>query len=547
MTSILLSSDSIFECYNNNIIYNGSLYTLPIKIQTDNKSNIKLVFKFMTDIIDNNNYYFIIDGSNITIDGLNSIIDISVNNYNGLFQQNNIDIEDIIIQNFNIKSNNGCLAMNAGWLCNTYLQNCTVNNCISSGNIDRGCNGGIFGSNCFNCVANECYTTDLIGSINNYNNSGIFGNSCMNCSANNCYSLGDIYGDNDGFNGGIYGTNSENCIASNCFSNGSIGIRCGGIFSTAINCEAINCYSLGEINIQGGGIFGVNADDSDAINCYSLGKIYDYSDGIYGVSAQSSCANNCYSIGDIDNYAGGIYGAFSQSVDAINCYTSDIRCNNIQNEPLTNIQNNDNITGIYGQTPTDINIINCYSESISGWNDINALSFLNNINTIWISFENNTPFFLSSFSKQLYEPNIILSNTPNYISNNGILTHFDYYIINVNDTIVPHNINIDMLTGKITFIDCKPSIYIIKILAISDYCYFYDKYTFILINDNNIINSITSNNKIIQQDNKIIQQDNKIIQQDNKIIQQDNVVSSSLFNKLIENSQQKKKFNLKKH
>ena len=514
MTSISLSSDSIFECYKDNIIYNGSSYSLPIIIQNDNDYNIKIIFKFMTDTIDNNNYYFIIGSSNITLDGLNYIIDISVNNYNGLFQQNNIDIEDIIIENFNIKSNNGFLAMNAGWLCQSYFQNSTVNNCISSGNIDKGCNGGIFGSNCFNCVANECYTTGLIGSTNNYNNGGIFGNSSTNCSTNNCYSLGDIYGDNNGFNGGIYGTNSENCIASNCFSNGSIGVRCGGIFSTALNSEAINCYSLGEINIQGGGIFGVNAVDSDAINCYSFGKIDEYSGGIYAISAQSSNAINCYSIGDIDNYGGGIYGAFSQSVDAINCYTSGIR-------------HEDNINGIYGKASTDINIINCYSESISGWNDINALCFLNNTpNIIWISLGNNTPFFLSSFSKQIYDTTIILSNTPNYVSNSGLLINYDYYIINVNDTIIPNNINIDMSTGKITFIDCKPDTYIIKILAISDYCYFYDKYTFILINDDNFIKNITSNNIITQQNI---------------------VVQPSILNKLIEDNHQKKKFNLKKN
>jgi hypothetical protein len=515
MTTILLSKDSIIECYTEYIIYNDLSYPFPIIIQNNNDSNINIILKLMVDTITNNNFFFIIGSSNVTFDGLNQSINISVNNYNGLFKQSNNDIENIIIQNFIITSTNGYLASNAGWLCQTCFRNGTINNCITYGNIDSGCCGGICGSNAFNCVVNKCHSSGLIGS---YNNGGIYGNSAINCSAINCYSLGDIYGDDDGFSGGIYGSNSENCIASNCYSVGSIGVKCGGIFSIANNSEATNCYSLGNINIRSGGIFGINATDSESVNCYSWGDISEYGGGIFAVSAQSSTAINCYSTGDINNNGGGIFGAFSHSVDAINCYVSGMN-----KEPT--------LDGIFGNASNDINLINCYTESISGWDDINALSCLNNTpNIIWISLGNNTPFFLSSFNKQIYEPNIILSNTPNYISNNGILINYDYYIININDTDKPNNINIDISTGKITFIDCKPYTYIIKVLAISDNCYFYDKYTFIRINDDYIKNTIQSNTE-----------------QNNIIIPQNIVTQQTLFNKLLEDNQKKKKFNLKKN
>jgi surface protein len=199
-------------------------------------AGVPLIMTFTEDIyFDSSSQYFIIDSSNITIDGSNNVvyIDVSSNDYPGVFQNGTVDTSGnsyVTIQNLGVDSSYS-LADYGGWVGQSYFGNGAtdnlVTNCYSTGTIS-GEAGGIFG----------------------YQSSG---------SATNCYSIGTI-----GFNaGGIFGAGSESqSSATNCYSTGDISGNAGGIFGQDSSGSATNCYSIGTIT-GGSGIGG-----TDPSYCY---------------------------------------------------------------------------------------------------------------------------------------------------------------------------------------------------------------------------------------------------------------------------------------
>ena len=347
-----------------------------------------------------------------------------------------------------------------------------VSGCYSSGYInDNG--GGIIayqiGISGKSATAIDCYSTGNMGQ----NAGGIFGNGGKG-TATNCYSTGNM----GAYAGGIFG-NGSNGKATNCYSNGDIGVAGGGIFGYNCIGTAINCRSTGNIILAGGGIFGQfagNSNNAYAINCYSTGTIYVMAGGIFaqagGVNGGNAYAINCYSTGNINSEngsgGGGIFGNFTGNTNgtgtAINCYSTGSVDGNLAG-------------GIFGDTAGVNNglgrAINCYSTGslindgrpifgdndpygfgnssqqdsghTNGWDDNNASGYLiNDIDTllsisptyiydlsgiisplsypyndiIWVSYNINTLWLLTSFNTTQYSDGMIIDNylelyTPN--------------------------------------------------------------------------------------------------------------------------------------
>jgi hypothetical protein len=299
----------------------------PVTLNNTDTANT-LEVQFTTDLSFNSlDQYFILDSSNITIDGSNNVVNINVDLYQGLIQNGTVDTSGnsfVTIQNVGVESTYA-VAQYGGWIGRRYFgKNATdnlVTNCYSTGAIGQQ-SGGIFGSDSSGSSTN-CYS---IGTIDT-NAGGIFGRTSPG-SATNCYSIGTI-GSNAG---GIFGYNSSGS-ATNCYSTGTIGYstgtigqNAGGIFGIQSSGSATNCYSTGTIGTQAGGIFGsISPSQAQATNCYSTGTIGQYAGGIFGVSSSGS-ATNCYSTGTIGNDAGGIFGPNS-SGSATDCYSTDSSAN----------------------------------------------------------------------------------------------------------------------------------------------------------------------------------------------------------------------------
>jgi len=419
--SIISIDDNIELQYDGtNFIYNSTNYSGPITITNTGNSQIVVSLNFSNSI--SNTYdYFIVGSNNITFDGQNLPINVSVTNYGGLIQNNDI-YSNIIVQNIQINADDtGSLSNNSGWIISTFTHSppseiiCRIYNCSSTGEIGTGC-GGIIGASGY-CEAFNCNSS---GNISMFGG-GIFGGGCVNCNAYNCYSIGNI---NTG-GGGIFGSNTNfqgiNLIseASNCFSTGSInnsnGIGSGGIFGSRCNefsqgsqCIATNCYSIGNIgginSCNNGGIFGYNCNfNSDgtciSVNCSSYGNIYGdesgANGGIYGSEAISCEARNCFSIGNIGYGSGGIFLS-GDLLTASTCYTiGDIgeSAGGILGPYITNgtaefcysigdIGNNSG--GIFGPNTTNSTANQCYSIGFLGTNaggifgDNSSSTFTNN-------------------------------------------------------------------------------------------------------------------------------------------------------------------------
>jgi hypothetical protein len=415
---------------------------------------------FTTDLsLNTADQYFIIDSSNITIDGSNNTvnIDISGAGYPGLVRNgtysysggnitaNNNAYSDITIQNIIIDSHSSSLLAIApttstqyndvkygnGWLCQAYfgldgstnsIDNCSSNGgtgtvywVASNGDVSNNNNastqgGCILGDFCSADVTN-CYSTgDSAG--------GIFG-SYGRGSATNCYSTGDNAG-------GIFGSDSSGS-ATNCYSTGDIDSNAGGIFGSNSQGSATNCYSTGDIGLSSaGGIFGSNSRGS-ASNCYSIGDINDFGGGIFGPNSQGS-ATNCYSTGRLPMTGGGIFGSGSQG-SATNCYCT---CG-------TNI-------GV-----TDVSYCYAINGSIN-WSDASANAALDvsgNYTDIDLN-STNVPYLLSAFTSTLYSPS---SATDALNSGISILTDCSFSIVSVNglNPLDYPGINIDENTGDISF------------------------------------------------------------------------------------------------
>jgi len=421
MSTISIDNDIELQYDGTNFIYNSTNYSGPITITNTGDSQIVVNLNF-SDNISDINHYLTVGSNNITFDGQNIAINVSITNYGGLIQNNDI-YSNIIVQNIQINANTGSISNKSGWIISAFTHSppsdiiCRIYNCSSTGEISME-SGGIVGGSGY-CEAYNCNSSGNIA----WFGGGIFGAQCVNCYAYNCYSTGNI----DAGGGGIFGSNTNfqgiNIIskASNCFSTGtinnSIGIGSGGIFGTNCNtisqdsrCIASNCYSLGSIggpnshnnggifgpdcnctgnspnciciayccssygNIYGevsgsnGGIYGYNPWFGYALNCFSIGNIGYGSGGIF-LGGVEITASSCYTIGNIGENAGGIFGTTVYGT-ANFCYS------------IGDIGNN--AGGIFGPNVTYSTANNCYSlgylEDNAGgiFGDNSSLTFTNN-------------------------------------------------------------------------------------------------------------------------------------------------------------------------
>lgn len=170
--------------------------------------NILTISLFTNITIGISSGYFITGSSYITYDGTGKTVTISsVTNYLGLIQNGTSSANgysNITVQNINNAiSGSSTLAVNGGWICQSYfgksVSNILIDNCINSGIISNNGSGGICGSNIGD--------TNGIVSITNCSNSGInngtrvggicgrlAGNSFGNVSISNCTNSGVISG-----------------------------------------------------------------------------------------------------------------------------------------------------------------------------------------------------------------------------------------------------------------------------------------------------------------------------------------------------------------
>ena len=195
----------------------------PITLTNTDSPSSTLNVTLVTDLSLNAlTQYFILDSSNITIDGSSNVVNINVDSYPGLIQNGTVDTSgnsDITIQNLGVLSTYS-VAQAGGWIGQQYFgQNATDNNVIN------------------------CYSTGTIGPAGG----GIFG-SYSSSQATNCYSTGTI----GEYAGGIFGQSSDaSASATNCYSTGPIGTGARGIFGPNSSGSATNCYCTGGTNIGG--------------------------------------------------------------------------------------------------------------------------------------------------------------------------------------------------------------------------------------------------------------------------------------------------------
>jgi hypothetical protein len=122
--------------------------------------------------------------------------------------------------------------------------------------------------------------------------------------------------------------------------------------------------------------------------------------------------------------------------------------------------------------PGTTNQSNIVTSSNGSWKDSEAITGLTgtpiNYKTtgIWVSSSLNTPYLLSSYNSEIYNPNMVNSSTNTYISNVGLFKSL-YKIISVNNNSPGNNISIDTNSGSITltYSDYKMNPYIINVLS----------------------------------------------------------------------------------
>jgi hypothetical protein len=484
-TSVLIKDTLTLDSSGNNIIAysidGGVNYTninnstqWPVTIQNAGSTTVTVTFVNNLILNSENDQFFIMGNDNITVNGDNHTVTIDgISNYPGLIQngtsssdgKNNITIEYIGV----LTSNGSTLVEEGGWVCQSFFStnatNNNVNNCYSTGSIENN-SGGILGY-----IAGAGYQ------------------SSVTISVLNCYSMGTI-----GFGcGGIFGslaglTSSGTINISNCYSMGTIGKAAGGIFgrsagilsSGTINIS--NCYSTGNMVDSGGGIFGDGAGYESSVkinvsNCYSTGTIGQTAGGIFGIQAGDGLfqsflgrisVSNCYSTGTIGQNAGGIFGSqtgltrFSGSIIVSNCYTtgsildatsggifgSDSNSNCRVTNSVCNIRYSNNTTINNNASNSTANVTNL------SWEDSTANSILISTGTegsIWTDIDINsttTPYLLSAFNGQIYNPPTASTSLTNYTTNNGTYST-SYKLISVNN-ILSSDYSINNL-GAITF------------------------------------------------------------------------------------------------
>jgi hypothetical protein len=339
----------------------------------------------------------------------------------------------------------------------------TLLNCTNTGNVS-GNGGGIAGPRC-------AYRGPV--TFTNCTNSGTISGSAGGIAGTepglqgsvtfiNCANSGNISGTGGGISGNSAGTysSSAEAIFTGCINTGTIsgtgsgGIASYGIGNTGGSATFTNCINTGRISGQyAGGIVGSSFATNTTrtcsiIHCYSIGNITgNNAGGITGAAV--GFTNNgsylpkivdisgCYSLGTIATTCGGICGGSNGSayvggtptINIGNCYSWGV---------LT-----DPGSGIVATSlPITTNTANTYVANGS-WSDtaakaVNALigtptSFTTgNPGAIWTKIINNTttPYVLSSFNAQIYNPNSATSALNPYTTAQGVFDpSYNYAIL----------------------------------------------------------------------------------------------------------------------
>jgi hypothetical protein len=361
---------------------------------------------------------------------------------------------------------------NAGGICGAYAGyyygTATISNCSNSGNMtDSG--GGICGSD-----AGYYYGTATISSCSNSGNmtstnaGGICGSNAGTSNGtatiSSCSNSGTISG---AYNGGICssyaGSNSGTVTISSCFNIGEIsGIYSGGItgaffgVNTNKTCSITNSYSTGSISISAsnsGGICGPNVGHNTSTAITPVIQI-----------------TKCYTLGSIATTCGGILGGtngfstydHNPIVSLDNCYT---------NGAVT-----DTNSGLIADSlpiKSFVIVLNCYIGN-NAWTDSAAKAALTgeptsvttgNPGTTWTSRATNTPYILSAFNSQLYDPNSIVTTTDSYTSSQGLIqSGYTYSIVNSNK-LPAVTLNINASDGILTFSGLVDSEIVTNVIA----------------------------------------------------------------------------------
>jgi hypothetical protein len=228
--------------------------------------------------------------------------------------------------------------------------------------------------------------------------------------------------------GGIAGAdvayNNGTATFTGCINTGALSDQgCGGIVgatfahNTTNTCSITNCYSIDSIGgLLSGGITGSGVGFTSS-GTY-LPKIVDIS--------------NCYSLGDIGSACGGICGGGygvpytgTPTINITNCYSWGVLTDASSGIVSTNL-------------PIPTNQYNIYVAD-GDWTDASANAFSALIGTptslttgnpgdTWTKIANNTttPYVLSYFNAQLYDPNSASSSSNSYTSSAGVFVDLSY-------------------------------------------------------------------------------------------------------------------------
>ena len=328
-------------------------FTWPITLA----ANTTLTFESDLEIT-TSSQYFIVNGTNVTIDGGNHTVTITTsgNDYSGLVQ-------------------NGTSTVNG-------FSNCTVQNIVAINNEANDINA---------CISKEYFGKGTKDSA-----------SASTCFITNC-SVTTSNGVASSYQGAFAGEYNYADI-SNCYViiGGGIGNYCGGIVGNSNYGAISNCYVIigGNISNYGGGIAG-DSNYGAISNCYAIigGNISSYGGGISG-GFNSGNISNCYAIigGNIGSYGGGIaaqsnlYTAASpdspDSLDNVTYSTGMIfHCYVDTSSTGTNIFAGDREVTIGGGNE---------SGNSGAWTATGAAKLFPN--SAWYIYDSTKPYVLSAFN-----------------------------------------------------------------------------------------------------------------------------------------------------
>ena len=165
--------------------------------------------------LNNSNHYFVINGTNVTIDGANKIVTLNgISNFSGLVNATSSDASSALIKNIGVETTPGTsLTTNSGYISGGFNR-AEIRNCYSTGVISGIGTGGIVGIGSYGNISN-CFSTGDISDIN----SGGIASYTYDGIISNCFSTGDISGTNSG---GIVGYGAYSTDIQNCYSSGNI-------------------------------------------------------------------------------------------------------------------------------------------------------------------------------------------------------------------------------------------------------------------------------------------------------------------------------------